>query len=75
MFSYPNMLPLPAEEASRIAATLAPYPFERVYAAFWHREILVDGKSAVERSLARYVEAVTRGLAPTRPLTDDESRA
>jgi len=75
MFSYPNMLPLPASEASRIAATLGPYDYEHVYAAFWHREILKDGKSAVNRSVARYVEAVTRGLAPTQPVTDQESPA
>lgn len=41
--------------------------WDRVYAAFWDREILAGGKAAVECSRARYVEAVTRSLPPTAP--------
>jgi glyoxylase-like metal-dependent hydrolase (beta-lactamase superfamily II) len=71
MFSYPNGVPLPAAEAERIARALAPYQYEAVYCAFWNREIPSDGKGAVERSLTRYVAAVTSGLPATHPVAPD----
>jgi hypothetical protein len=71
MFSYPNSVPLPAAEAERIGRALAPYKFDVLYSAFWYREVLTDGKAAVERSLSRYVAAVTGGLTATHPLSAD----
>lgn len=55
MRSYPNMIPLPASEVNRIARVVAPLRFERVYGAFWDREVLSDGHRAVQRSAQRYV--------------------
>ena len=37
MYSYPNLIPLPAAAVARIAAVLAPWPFETVYGAWWGR--------------------------------------
>jgi hypothetical protein len=56
LWSYPNMLPLAAATVGRIAETLKPWRFERVYGAFPDRQITEDGKHAVERSAARYIE-------------------
>jgi hypothetical protein len=56
LWSYPNMMPLSAATVRRIADTLAPWEFERVYGAFPDRQIVKDGKQAVERSAARYIE-------------------
>ena len=33
MYSYPNLIPLPAAEVQRIKETIAPYQFERLYGA------------------------------------------
>lgn len=55
-WSYPNMLPLPADAVRRIAATLAPWRYERIYGAFAGQEVLRDGPGIVARSAARYVE-------------------
>jgi hypothetical protein len=55
MRSYPNLIPLPPRTVREIAARIAPYPFSRIYGAFWGREILADGKAAAERGLARYL--------------------
>jgi len=71
MFSYPNSVPLPAAEVERIGQALAPYEYDAVYCAFWNREILSDGKEAVERSLSRYLDAVTVGLVATHPVPAD----
>jgi hypothetical protein len=56
LWSYPNMMPLAATTVRRIADTLKPWPFERVYGAFPGRQIEKDGKRGVERSAARYIE-------------------
>ena len=56
LWSYPNMMPLAAATVRRIAATLAPRRFERIYGAFPGRQVMAGGGRAVERSAARYVE-------------------
>jgi len=56
LWSYPNMMPLAARTVRRIAKTLAPCRFERIYGAFPGRQVMADGAGAVQRSAARYVE-------------------
>ena len=56
LWSYPNMMPLAGATVRRIADTLKPRPFERIYGAFPGRQVMVDGARAVERSAARYIE-------------------
>jgi hypothetical protein len=56
LWSYPNMMPLPAATIRRIAGTLAPWRFERIYGAFPGRQVMDDGAAAVQRSAARYIE-------------------
>ena len=56
MRSYPNLIPLPAEEIRRIVAAVRPYPFEIVYGGWWDRVTRTDGKGAVERSARRYLK-------------------
>ncbi|MDE2515224.1 MAG: MBL fold metallo-hydrolase [Rhodospirillales bacterium] len=58
MRSYPNLIPLAAPMVRRIAARLEPFAFAAVYGAFAGREILDDGKGAVMRSVARYLDAL-----------------
>jgi hypothetical protein len=58
MRSYPNYIPLDAEQVRRIAAAVEPYPFEQLYGAFWDRNILAGAKDAVRRSAERYVRAI-----------------
>jgi hypothetical protein len=55
MRSYPNLIPLPAEEIRRIVAAVRPYPFEIVYGGWWDRVTQSDGKGAIERSARRYL--------------------
>jgi hypothetical protein len=60
MWSYPNLIPLPAAVVERIAARVAELEFERVYGAWWHSLIDGDAKAKVMRSARRYVDALTR---------------
>ena len=58
MYSYPNLVPLPAEAIRRIVAALEPYEFDRIYGAWWDAVVRSDGKAAVERSAERYLQAI-----------------
>lgn len=58
MYSYPNLIPLPASEVRRIAAAVEPYAFDRIYGAWWGRVVREDAKSAVARSAERYIRAL-----------------
>jgi glyoxylase-like metal-dependent hydrolase (beta-lactamase superfamily II) len=62
MYSYPNLIPLPAESVRAIAGALEPYPFETIYGAWWDRIVHRDGKAVVERSAERYVRALAGEL-------------
>lgn len=57
-------MPLPAREVRRIRDTIAPYPFERLYAAWYERVVSEDASAAVRRSADRYIKAVEEGLEP-----------
>jgi hypothetical protein len=59
MYSYPNLIPLPAAAVRRIVMTVAPYPFERIYGAWWGRIVQEDAHAAVERSARRYIAAMS----------------
>src|SRR5207247_6619154 len=56
MRSYPNLIPLPADEIRRILATVRTYAFERIYDGWWDRVTQSDGQRVVERSARRYLK-------------------
>jgi glyoxylase-like metal-dependent hydrolase (beta-lactamase superfamily II) len=55
MYSYPNLIPLPAYAVRRIADSVRPFPFERVYGAWDGRTVSSAGKDAVDKSAERYL--------------------
>jgi hypothetical protein len=58
MYSYPNLIPLPAAEIQGIRDTIAPYQFERLYGAWFERVVTHDAHDAVLRSADRYIRAL-----------------
>lgn len=58
MYSYPNLIPLPASTVRRIVAAVDPYPFDRIYGAWWDRVVKAGARAAVARSAERYVAAL-----------------
>jgi glyoxylase-like metal-dependent hydrolase (beta-lactamase superfamily II) len=58
MYSYPNLIPLPAAAIRRIMAALRPLRYERLYGAFPGLTIATDARRAVERSADRYLRAL-----------------
>lgn len=59
MYSYPNMIPLPARTVRRMVAAVEPYAFDRIYGAWWERVVDSDAKNAVRRSAERYIRAIS----------------
>jgi glyoxylase-like metal-dependent hydrolase (beta-lactamase superfamily II) len=55
MRSYPNLIPLPADEIRRIVDRIRPYRFDRIYGGWWDRVTLSGGIGAIERSAERYL--------------------
>jgi hypothetical protein len=63
MWSYPNLVPLPASKVERIGAALDPWAFDRIYGAWWDRVVPAGAKDAVRRSVERYARALRGELA------------
>jgi len=64
MWSYPNLIPLPAAEVERMRGVLETLDFDRVYGAWWDRVIPEDAKAKVLRSADRYLAALSGILEP-----------
>ncbi len=58
MYSYPNLIPLPASRVQAIADALEPYEFDRIYGGWWDRAVAENAKEAVRRSARRYINAI-----------------
>jgi glyoxylase-like metal-dependent hydrolase (beta-lactamase superfamily II) len=63
MYSYPNLIPLPAETVSRIVAAVEPLRFDRIHGGWWERVVTDDARSAVLRSAERYLAAIRPPIA------------
>jgi len=57
MYSYPNLIPLPADTVDEIARRLEDCDFDTIVGAWWGR-LVPDGKGAVRRSARRYRNAL-----------------
>jgi glyoxylase-like metal-dependent hydrolase (beta-lactamase superfamily II) len=58
MYSYPNLIPLPADKVQKIASAVESYEFDRIYGAWWERVVMQNGKQSVQRSAQRYIAAL-----------------
>ncbi|MND08551.1 hypothetical protein D3C83_312520 [compost metagenome] len=59
MRSYPNLIPLSAGTIRRIDAAVKPFGFDAIYGHYFDRVIATDAKAAMERSVARYIRAIS----------------
>ena len=54
MYSYPNLIPLPAAEVERMAGALEPFAFETIQGAWWGTTVPRDAqgrRAALRRAL------------------------
>ena len=59
MYSYPNYIPLNAAAIRRIANAIELLSFDRIYGAWWGRNIASDAKAAFTASVRRYLAAIS----------------
>ncbi len=57
MYSYPNLIPLPASKVEQIAGKVKPLLFNKLYNAF-HKVVEGNAADAVQKSAHRYVAAL-----------------
>jgi len=58
MHSYPNLIPLSAEQVTGIAAALEPFAFATIYGHYFDRVIPTGGKHVLKISVERYLKAI-----------------
>jgi len=58
MRSYPNLIPLSGAAVTQIVDRIEPFAFEKIYGAWWQRNVVSDAKGAVRRSAERYLRAI-----------------
>jgi hypothetical protein len=58
MYSYPNLIPLPAAEIRRLRGRIEELEFDRVYGAWWPAIMADDARAKVLRSADRYLRAL-----------------
>jgi hypothetical protein len=59
MYSFPNYIPLNAKSVEGIAAAVAPLAFDRIYGAWWGRNIAAGARAAFDASVRRYLAAIS----------------
>jgi len=59
MYSFPNYIPLAAAALRRIDEVVAPLLFDRIYGAWWGRNIAKGAKAGFDLSVQRYLAAIT----------------
>jgi len=59
MYSYPNLMPLPASAVRGIATAVEPFAFARLYGGWWEKVVSEDAKTAVLTSADRYIRLIT----------------
>jgi hypothetical protein len=57
MYSYPNLIPLPASKVEEIASKVKDLPFNRIYNAF-HRVVREQANESVQKSAKRYIDSL-----------------
>jgi len=58
MYSYPNYIPVNAATVRGIVNALDPFPFDRIYGAWFAQNIQRDAKQVLRRSADRYLAAI-----------------
>ena len=58
MYSYPNLIPLPAYKVRRIVDAVEPFAYDRMYEAFG-LVMISDAKAKVRASAERYIRAIS----------------
>ena len=59
MYSFPNLIPLPAFAIRKIVDAVEPFSFDRLYSGWFDKVVRSDAKAAVNSSAQRYIKAIS----------------
>jgi hypothetical protein len=59
MYSFPNYIPLNAGAVRSVAQAVAPLAFDRIYGAWWGKNIEAGARAAFDASVQRYLAAIS----------------
>ena len=59
MYSYPNLIPLSGEKVRKIVGRVEPLKFDRLYSAWWDRQIENNASEIVRSSADRYIKVIS----------------
>jgi glyoxylase-like metal-dependent hydrolase (beta-lactamase superfamily II) len=59
MYSFPNLIPLPASAIRKITAALEPFQYDRIYSAWFGTVLAENARAGVAYSAQRYINAIT----------------
>ena len=65
MYSYPNHIPERPRTIRRALSLMQPFRFDRIYGAWWRRNVAADGVAAISRSAERYRASRSMTRSPT----------
>lgn len=58
LYSYPNYIPMKTSDVRAMRERLAPFDFAQVFGFSWGRNIVSDGRAAVDASFDRFFHAI-----------------
>jgi len=58
MYSFPNLVPLPAAAVRKIVQTVEPFPYDRIYGGWFDKVVFTGAKESITRSAERYIHAI-----------------
>lgn len=58
MHSFPNLIPLNASAVQHVVDAVAPYPYDRIYSAWFGNVVKENARAGVEFSAARYIQHI-----------------
>jgi hypothetical protein len=64
MYSYPNLIPLNPGSIRAIERAIEPLAFDRIYGAWWDRNVSSGAKPVFDASVRRYLAAISDGVRP-----------
>lgn len=62
MYSYPNYIPLGPGAVDAIVTAVSGFEFDRIYGAWWERNVVAGGRDAIQRSAKRYKQHLEDGV-------------
>jgi len=59
MYSFPNLVPLPAAAVRKVVQSVEPFAYDRIYGGWFDKVVLTNARESVAHSAERYIRAIS----------------